>query len=256
LFKPSDIKTIYFSASRGFSLPAIEETLTQNGTINSGIKPETGYNFEIGGKLFFMNRSLYAEASLYRMEITDLLVARRVGDDQYVGVNAGKTLHQGVELQINYTTSIWKNISMTAQTGISAGKYKFLEFVDEDNDYSGNDLTGVPASTVHGRLTFSYQKLFLSAEILSIDGFPINDANTVYTEKYALLNLKTGYKANVNKNLTAAISFGVNNATDTRYASMALVNSTAFGNASPRFYYPGTPVNYYGNISLSYAFNN
>ncbi len=254
LYKPSEVRTIYFSASRGFSLPAIEETLTENGSINSGIKPETGYNFELGAKLYFFNRNLYAEASLFRMEINDLLVARRVGDDQYVGINAGKTLHHGLEASLNYTTQLWKVIGFSLSGGLSLGQYEFVEFIDGDNDFSGNELTGVPKTTFNGRATFSYKRLYLAAEVSTVHGFPINDANSVYTDSYSLLNLKTGYSVTILKNLTASMDLGLNNAANQKYASMVLVNATAFGNASPRFYYPGLPANFYGNVSLRYAF--
>jgi iron complex outermembrane receptor protein len=69
LFKPNQQQMLYFSASRGFSLPATEETLTSNGTINPDIKPENGYNFELGGKFYFFNKNLYSEIAIYRMEI-------------------------------------------------------------------------------------------------------------------------------------------------------------------------------------------
>jgi outer membrane receptor protein involved in Fe transport len=76
LFKPNTQQTIYFSASRGFSLPATEETLTSEGTINTNIKPENGYNFEVGGKFYFFNRKLYTEIAVYRMEIKDFALYR------------------------------------------------------------------------------------------------------------------------------------------------------------------------------------
>lgn len=114
LFKPNEQQTVYFSASRGFSLPATEETLTSSGTINTDIKPENGYNFEIGSKCYFFNKKLYTEFSIYRMEIKDLLVAKRVGDDQYVGVNAGETFHQGIEMKLNHNWPINKFFTLNS----------------------------------------------------------------------------------------------------------------------------------------------
>jgi iron complex outermembrane receptor protein len=35
---------------------------------------------------------------------------------------------------------------------------------------------------------------------------------------------------------------------------MILPNAVAVGNASPRYYYPGLPINYYGTISINYLF--
>jgi len=255
LFKPSRWQTVYASVSRGFSLPSIEETLTAEGTINPNIKSENGYNFEVGGKFYFLNRNLFAEVSLYRMEIKDLLVAQRLGDDQYVGVNAGETLHQGIEAALNYNWQISDSWGLRPYAAASLGRYEFEEFVNNDIDYSGNELTGVPNNKVNaGFMLNAPYGLYLSADYYYIGRLPLNDANSLYADSYNLLNAKAGWRQELFKGFMAHLSAGLNNATDTHYASMVLVNATGFGGAAPRYYYPGLPVNYYGNISFSYLF--
>lgn len=255
LYKPMPLQTIYASASRGFSLPAIEETLTANGTINPNIKPENGYNFEIGGKFYFLDKNLYAELSLYNMQINDLLVAQRVGDDQYIGVNAGKTLHQGIEASANYRWQLSNTFMLQPYVTVSIGKYEFKEFVNNDIDYSGNGLTGVPANKINAGITFETNfGLYLSSDFYYVDRIPLNDANSDYTDGYTLLNAKAGYRFALFKGLISHISAGINNAGNTHYASMVLVNATGFNGAEPRYYYPDLPVNYYGNVSFSYSF--
>jgi len=255
LFKPNNFQTIYISASRGFSLPSIEETLTENGTINPNIKPESGYNFEIGGKFYFFNRNLYTEISAYRMQINDLLVAQRVSDDQYVGINAGETLHQGIELSANYNLILSKTFSLNPFATASIGKYEFKEFIDRENDFSGNKLTGVPANKVNAGISLNTDfGFYFSADYQFVDKIPLNDANSVYSDAYRLLNLKTGYRFKIFDNFTSHIAAGINNVTDENYASMVLVNATGVGTAPPRYYYPGLPVNYYGNLSFNYSF--
>lgn len=255
LFKPNSLQTVYFSTSRGFSLPSIEETLTANGTINPNIKPESGYNFEIGGKFYFLHKTLYTEITAYRMQINDLLVARRVGDDQYVGINAGETLHQGIEITANY---LWQaNTFLTVNPFVTAsiGKYEFKEFIDGENDFSGNKLTGVPAKKVNTGVLFSTDfGFYLSADYQYVDDIPLNDANTVSSDSYQIINLKTGYHFKLFPNFSSHIAAGIHNVLDEKYASMVLVNATAFGNATPRYYYPGLPINYYGTISFAYSF--
>lgn len=255
LYQPDALKTLYFSASRGFSLPSVEETLTADGTINSNIKPESGYNFETGGKFYFLNRKLYTEFSIYSMQINDLLVAQRIGDDQYIGINAGKTVHQGMELAADYTFEANPFLSINPFVALSIGKYEFKEFLDNNNDFSGNELTGVPANKVNAGISFNTKLgFYLSADYQFVDQIPLNDANSVYTDSYQIINLKTGYNFNIFKGFTSKMAFGVNNIANANYASMVLVNATAFGNATPRYYYPGLPINYYGNISFEYVF--
>jgi iron complex outermembrane receptor protein len=255
LYKPSKLQTIYVSASRGFSLPAIEETLTADGTINPNIKPENGYNFEAGGKFYLPNKNMYAEVSLYRMQIQDLLVAQRVGDDQYIGINAGETLHQGIEALVNYNWHLDRILTVQPYIAVSIGKYEFKEFVNNDVDYSGNELTGVPKNKINaGLLLQTGFGAYFSSDYYYVDRIPMNDANTAYNDSYHLLNLKAGCRFEVFRGFTSHITAGVNNVTDTKYASMVLVNATGFNGASPRYYYPGLPANYYANLSFSYYF--
>lgn len=255
LYKPNEVRTFYFSVSRGFSLPATEETLTSTGNINPEIKPETGYNFELGGKLHFFNKKLYTQIAIYRMEIKDLLVAKRIGDDQYEGVNAGKTFHEGIEISLNHNWPINQTFNLNSYVGTSIGNYEFKEFVDNGNDYSGNKLTGVPANTASAGFTLNTNSgFYLTADFQFTDKIPLNDSNADFSDSYSLLNLKTGYQFEILSGLKAHIDAGVNNVTNEKYASMILTNATAVGNAQPRFYYPGLPINYFGIISLNYLF--
>lgn len=254
LFKPSSLQTVYISASRGFSLPAIEETLTADGTINPNIKPENGYNFEVGGKFYFLTKNLYAEISLYHMQINDLLVAQRVGDDQYIGVNAGETLHQGIEANINYRWDIEQILRVSPYVTASIGKYEFKEFLNNGIDYSGNELTGVPSNKINAGIMIEKKGFYLSSDLYYADKTPMNDANSAYADSYSLLNAKAGYRFELFKGLSSHISAGVNNIANTHYASMVLVNAVGTNGAAPRYYYPGLPVNYYGNVAFSYSF--
>lgn len=255
LFKPKELQTIYFSASRGFSLPSTEETLTSNGIINADIKPETGYNFEVGGKFYFLNKNLYTEFALYRMEIKNLLVAKRIGDDQYVGINAGQTFHQGIEMAVKDNWRINSVFSINAYVSASIGKYEFKKFVDSGNDFSGNKLTGVAATKTNAGITLTTRfGVYLSSDFQFVDAIPLNDSNSVYSDSYKIINLKAGYNFEILPHLNTQFTVGINNVANEKYASLILPNATAFGNATPRYYYPGLPVNYYGTVSLNYLF--
>jgi len=255
LFKPSELQTFYVSVSRGFSLPSVEETLTASGTINPDIKPESGYNVEVGGKLYSTAKKFHAEIALYRMQIQDLLVARRVGDDQYIGVNAGKTLHQGVEITADYNWQVNHGFSLVPYLSASVGDYKFEDFIDNGYTFSGNKLTGVAANSMNAGLTFSTALgLYLSADYRFVDKIPLNDSNSVYAAAYKILDLKAGWRFEISEGITSHIAAGINNAGNEHYAAMILPNAAAAGAALPRYYYPGMPINYYGNVSITYAF--
>lgn len=255
LFKPSNLQTIYASVSKGYSLPSISETLTASGAINTNIKPESGYNYEVGGKFYFFNKTFYVDLALYRMEINDLLVAKRIGDDQYVGINAGETLHQGVELSLNHSWPINRLWSLSWYASGSIGEYKFEDFNDNGTNFSGNRLTGVPANKANAGFTWRVANWFLSADFLYVDKLPLNDANSVYADAYKTINAKVGYELLIFENLSSNFAFGVNNLTNEKYASLILPNALPVGNNTPRYYYPGLPVNYYANVSVNYNLN-
>src|SRR5690606_39110414 len=92
--------------SRGFNYPSIEETLTPEGVINPDLEPEKGFNYELGSELFLFKRKLHFQLNAYLLDIDNLIVAERIGDDQYIGRNAGKTEHNGFELSISYNQHI------------------------------------------------------------------------------------------------------------------------------------------------------
>lgn len=255
LFKPGKLQTFYLSASRGFSLPSVEETLTASGTVNPNIKPESGYNFEIGSKLYSTDKKFHTEIAIYRMQIQDLLVARRIGDDQYVGINAGETLHEGIEITADYSWQINNSLNLVPYFSASIGEYKFEDFIDNGNNFSGNKLTGVAANTMDMGLTFSaISGLYFSADFRFVDKIPLNDSNSVYADAFKVLDLKAGWRLALIKGITAHIAAGINNIGNEHYAAMVLPNATAVGTALPRYYYPGMPINYYGSASISYAF--
>ena len=178
-----------------------------------------------------------------------------MGDDQYVGVNAGKTVHEGIEITLNHNVPINSFFKINSYISGSFGNYKFKEFIDNGNDFSGNKLTGVPANKINAGLTLNtILGIYWSGDFQFVDKIPLNDTNSAYTNAYHLINLKTGYRFEILPKLNIHLAAGVNNTTNEKYASLILPNAVGFGNASPRYYYAGLPINYYGMISLNYLF--
>ena len=170
-------------------------------------------------------------------------MAQRVAEDQFVGINAGSTVHNGLEIGIH--ALLWSKPSSTGLLRVngSINDFSFEEFVDEDNDFSGNDLTGVPASQWSASLDLSFLRSFYSRlEFLAIGEMPITDSNSIYSDSYQLINTTLGWKGSVSGLLGIDISYRVNNLLDERYASMLAVNAGSFGGNAPRYYYPGLPV--------------
>ena len=246
---------LYGIVSHGFSTPTLEETLLPGGLINTEIQPETGWNYEVGSRGSFMNSIFNYEISLYYMDIDNLLVARRTGDDEYIGVNAGKTIHKGLEIALNYFIVNTSKIQISHTNAFSFNDFTFDEFEDLDENYSGNDLTGVPDQTFNSQLFInSNLGLYGYVNYQYIGTIPIRDDNSVYADSYQLVNTKIGYKKMVGTHFQIDGFLGLNNVFDEKYASMLQINAGSFGNNAPRYYYPGEPSNYYAGLNLKYTF--
>lgn len=246
---------LYTGVSHGFSPPSLEETLLPDGLINTNIKPESGWNYEIGSRGNFFKGKIGYDIAIYRMDVKNLLVARRTSSDEFIGVNAGKTRYNGLEVAINYVLLKTDQINFRHSNAFAYNDFEFTDFVDDTNDYSGNDLTGVPNLTFNSDLGIDTRiGLYASLNYNLVGRIPIRDDNTVYSDSYQLLNTKFGYKSNQEKKVQFDVHVGFNNLFDKRYASMLLINAEGFGGTAPRYYYPGEPSNYYVGVSLKYVF--
>ena len=254
-YKVAKGKNIYGSVSKGFSTPSIAESLTPEGTINTNLKPEIGWNYEVGFKGNWMDTKLYTELTFFSTQISNLLVARRTAEDQYVGINAGESSHKGIEFFVNYRllkTSQWRLIPYFSG---AINNFKFKDFVDGDNDYSGNSLTGAPDLQWSLGLDLNTAAGFsLNTSYRTVGEIPMNDANSKFTDAYSLLDIKATYSFKILKSIYIELYTGVNNTLDTHYAASILPNAVGFGSVPPRYYYPGNPRNFYGGVSLSYLF--
>jgi len=254
-YKVGKGKNIYTSVSKGFSVPAVAETLTPEGQINTDLQPEIGWNYEIGFKGNWLDNKLYTEATLFSTQIENLLVARRTADDQYLGINAGSSSHPGVEFLLNYKVLDSKKIQITPYISGAINHFKFKEFVDGEADYSGNELTGVPDKQLNfGLDVYTKTGFSVNASYRIIGQMPMNDANTKYTQAYSLLDIKIAYAFTILKILKTEWNAGVNNALNEKYTASIVPNAVGFGATQPRYYYPGNPVNYFGGFSISYLF--
>ncbi len=246
-------QVLYATVSHGFSAPGVEETLTPSGQVNTDLLPETGINYETGFKADWLGGKLYSEIALYTVDIRNLLVARRIAEDQFIGINAGRTQHTGAELLFSFHQMIGAQWIIKPYLNGSLHHYRFTEFVDDDRDYSGNAVTGVPSHTANAGLEAHWTKgLRLRANLLHVGEIPLNDANFEYSDSYALLNFQCSYETSLFKALRIRLQAGVNNALNVNYAASVLPNAIGFGGNAPRYFYPGDARAYYLGLSISY----
>ena len=241
--------------SHGFSAPSYEETLNARGFVDGSIQPETGWNREVGLRARSADNRWLAKVSAYSISVRNLLVTKRLAEDRFQKINAGETRHNGLEIM---GKARWLNLPwLESQLNLSYmfADYKFMEFTDEGQDHSGNNLPGIPEHKIALGVNFDLPEgLYLRADWLGVGRMPMNDGNTLYSESYNRLNLKAGIRKTLSENWMVNLHGGIKNATDQHYASMILINAPSFGGAPPRYYYPAEPSTFFGGISIQYAF--
>ena len=247
--------SLYSSISQGFSPVSLEETLLPDGQINTDLEPETGWNYEVGTRGGIFDNKLQFNIAAYRLDVRNLLVARRTSQEEFIGVNAGQTLHDGLELSLNSTLINNEILSVNGFFNYSINNYKFEDFIDGDNDFSGNDLTGVPSEIINIGVDFTTKIGFYgNINFQYVGRQPITDNNSLYSNNYNLINMKIGFKKSISEKLTFNLFYGLDNIFDEKYASQILINATGFGGNQPRYFYPGNPVNYYTSLNINYQF--
>ncbi|MDO1500062.1 TonB-dependent receptor [Winogradskyella maritima] len=247
--------TAYTNISRGFSPITLAETFLPDGQINPDLQPEIGWNYDLGLRGSILKNRLYFDVTVFRLDIENLLVSRRVAEDQFIGINAGETKHDGFEALLNWKVLNNENFKMTAWTTYTLNNFKFKSFIDGDTDFSGNELTGVPDQVFNfGVDVSSVFGIYGNINYQHVGEMPITDSNSIYSDAYNLTNLKIGFQKDILQDFNLNIFVGINNLFNEKYASQLLINARAFGNNQPRYYYPGLPINYFSGINLSYRF--
>lgn len=260
---------LFASAGHGFSAPSLEETLLPEGQVNTALRPETGWNLELGGRgTIGQQRLISYELALYSVLLQDLLVTERVSEEIFTGKNAGAARNSGVELLLRLDrpsgepgggprpdagSSPEQGFSYTGTLGITLTDNRFVDFIDDGIDHSGNLLPGIPAAILFTNWKFAFRGLSAGIDIRYTGPQWMDDANAQQYEGYVLANLRLAWQREL-KTLPLAFELyaGIRNVLDAAYASMILVNAPSFGGAAPRYYYPGMPRQYFAGLILHF----
>lgn len=248
-YQVSSKVNIYSSAGHGFSHPSLEETLLPQGQPNPNLKPEDGYNVEIGMRVNLLEDRLYADVNHYWLFLTNLLVTRRISEDIFTGENLGKTNHRGIECLLKYklVSELPENRSaVELSLSFSGSVNKFKSFIDNSRTLTNNHLPGMPAEILSTNVylkTFKVLKFNIQYQIIGEQY--LDDENTKSYKGHQLLGIRAAMSKTIFRKYQFDLYGGIQNVLDQQYASMILVNAPKFGTSAPRYYYPGEPINFY-----------
>ncbi|MGM0376823.1 MAG: TonB-dependent receptor [Bacteroidota bacterium] len=250
----NDNMTLFASAGHGFSAPSVEETLLPEGSINPDLKPEEGYNYDLGirGELF-RNR-VHFDVTGYYISLENLLVTKRESEEIFYGINAGESAHKGIETMLKTRMlppsspyGLDLNITHTLMNN------EFKTFVDEGTDHSDNELPGVPDQHLRASLKGGIPPYAnLKLEWVHSGSMQLNDENTKQYPGHHIFNLKATSNIKSGNHVKWEVQGGIQNLFDRHYAAMILPNAPSFGPTDPRYYYPGAPRNAYIRLIVKF----
>jgi iron complex outermembrane receptor protein len=144
---------VFASYSSGFETPTTTELANPDasGGFNPSLRPQTADNVEIGYK--GGNKNIYYEVSLFQIDLEDELIPFELpafpGRDFFS--NAGSSSRTGLE-----TAASWHNDNgFGIEASFTWSDFEFDSFIDDNgNDFSGNQLPGLPQQ--FGYLGFTY----------------------------------------------------------------------------------------------------
>jgi iron complex outermembrane recepter protein len=231
---------VYSGVSHGFSPPSLSEISPTGSTINLSLQPEKGINTDLGFKITLDNITIDVNAFQFRLKNTVVQRRDSAGGDYYI--NAGRTKQTGIETSISL--SLFKNKNGTANSGFwlthSWYNFKYAEFIQLENNYSGNSLPGIPRHTVTAGFDLTLiNGCYTHLHYQFNSAIFLNDANTGLAPSYQLAGIRIGYGKKVKKNYFE-ISSGLENIFNEIYSLGNDIN--AFGGR----YYNAAPLrNYY-----------
>lgn len=254
-YTPNNLLALYASVGHGFSLPSPEETLLPEGNVNPSIKPEQGIQAEIGSRITSRNKPIELDVTLYWIELNDLILTKRVTEDIFTGVNAGKTRHKGIEFMINSSLFSYSSFPGTLSTTISYYQSinRFIDFTDDGISHDGNHLPGIPSRSVQLQLKWKpVNHIIIDIHLQHIGKQYLNDENTLEISEYNLGNVRVRLPFSFSNNAKFTLYGGINNLTDAHYAPMIIPNAIGFGGNEPRYYYPGLPRHLFAGVQISF----
>jgi iron complex outermembrane recepter protein len=237
--------TLYSSIAKGFSPPTTAELLPTGGSINLNLDAENGINYDVGlkGTVF---RDLFLDVNAFTFELKNTIVQRRTAGGGDYFVNAGATMQYGVETYLSYP--LFQNAMQRSLLWLSHTfhHFKYDQFKQLSNDYSGNFLPGDAKHTISTGFDFLMRNGLLGTVSYYYSGkIPLNDANSAFADPYHLVGVKAGYQTFIRSRLRAKVFAGVDNLLDQKYSLGNDING--FGG---RYYNTAPARNYYVAVVL------
>ncbi|MES2004144.1 MAG: TonB-dependent receptor [Bacteroidota bacterium] len=241
LYRINKEVSLYMLAAKGFSPPALAELRPSDGNYYGNLNAEYGWNYEAGVKGNAWDDRLRFDVAAYFFRLQNAIVRRTNANGAEYFVNAGETKQNGVEALLSYQLIRNKQQSiqsLTVWSSYSYQPYRFTDYQQSGNNYSGNKLTGVPANIwVTGMDIETKKGIYLNASVNAVSSLALTDANDAFADAYQLVQMKLGYH-NERAGRSWDVFGGVDNLLNQRYSLGNDINAVG-----KRYYNPAAGIN-------------
>lgn len=234
----------YVSYRGAFRVPTSAQLFRPGSSLGSvDLDPVKAANIEVGVR-GTLGSALNFELTAYRLlKRDDILAFTNTLTSARTNLNAGKTLHRGIEAGIKLALS--GQLLLAASYAIN--KHTFKDWrPNTATDFTGNQLQRAPKDVANVRLVYRPPLLNggrAEVEWAHLGGYYEDDENTQRYSGHNILNLRTNYW------LTDRVEarLRLQNVTNKRYAVLA--RFTQFGGEAVK---PGLPRTLYGGLAYSF----
>jgi len=226
--------------NHAFRAPSESQLFRQGSALNTvdleAVKVDS-YEMGVRGNL---ESGMRYELAVYSMtKEDDILNYRDPVSGATEAVNAGETLHKGVELGVGAGLTDELQLDIAA----SYSKHTYEEWIISGTaNYSGNEMETAPRQMANTRLTYTPAALEggrMSVEWVKLGSYWMDADNTQKYDGHDLYNARFMYPVKSNLELSASVM----NISDERYAE-----SSSYTTSRGRQFAPGMQRTYYASV--------
>ena len=242
LYKINPHLNVYANYGKGFETPTLSEFAYRpdgQAGFNQELQPSKSRDYEAGLKGSWTSTRF--ELAVFNIATTNDIIVGASNDGRSSFTNAGSTKRHGLEL----------NVQQDFFGGFGAYlAYSYLQARFDGGPLDGKRMPGVPRQMIYGELNWRYRPLGFSTSLSArwSDRVYVDNANTDFADRYAVVNYHLGFKQNTGSWQLNEFA-GINNIFDRNYVGAVVVNST-----NGRFFEPEPRRNFMVGLSANYAF--
>ncbi len=240
---------LYANYATSFETPTFTELAgpARNTSFNTdlggfnNVKAQTADSFEVGIKGNPYDR-LFFDLAAYIMQVDDEISNVSTIGSRGVFSNAD-TDRKGLEASV--VVDIIDGLKLTA--AYTYADFEFDKFAT-NNALEGNNLPGLPDNQFYAELAYTRDSgLYIVWDVLYVDKFFVNNANTTINKSSTVANLRAGYRGQIG-NWAISPYLGLNNLFDENYNANVRING--FGG---RLFEPAPDLNAYAGLTIRYS---